>query len=207
MKKISLVLALAMSLLASNAQATTITDLFNTILTDFSTFDTLEQQYLQSYPATGRYFQGLRSPEVVPIDGIPVKFITVKASDKTEGWLEFGFTGDKDGMVLAQYRIDEWKGPAGIGYGKTAQFGWEGIYYEMYDAMMTVGAINEKAVYQIGTYEYILPTLFSTNDVPDGYSYKISVAPVPEPPPWILLLSGLVVLVGIGAYESKTKEQ
>jgi len=176
--------------ISRTSQATTITDIFNQIESDFATFDALQEQYLINYPTTGHYFQGIRSPGVygdfsldyVPVDGIPETFnSSLKPSDRDEDWADFGFTGDINGEVIAQYEIHEWMGPNGIGYSKFARFGWHGFYYLMADIMVpTEGLPHEKSIDLIctgdmeceplATYPYPSSSVISLSGIPEGYT-------------------------------------
>lgn len=203
------------------AQSASINDLFFQIETDFATFDVLQEEYLINYPETGHYFQGIASPGFygdnrithVPVGGIARPFNpSLKPSDRDEDWSDFGFTGDANGEVIAQYSIGEWMAPnSSIGYVKIAKFGWRGYYYYMIEDQQGGPYGGEKFVELYGRqpppfeefvpyrYDYLCPGLLTSEEIPEGYEYIIPDDYTPPEPD----ICGHITLKGLCLVDRK----
>lgn len=84
-----------------------------TLLSDLSTFvQTRQATYLAGH---GRYWQGVRTPLVVPADGATATVdLTRRPTDQTETWGDFGVTFP--GPIPVSVQIDVYNGPGGHGY-------------------------------------------------------------------------------------------
>lgn len=103
----------------TRADAVPLQDVIDDVTATFDLFHDLQAAFLAGDPSLDRYFQGLPSPLTIPTDGVAVPFdATRHPSDRPETWADFGFTGDANGNVLAQYEISEFlaPGPNGLGY-------------------------------------------------------------------------------------------